>query len=191
MERTKGRYSRNIPKNLLKDYEAGLSDPNLTHLRDDIALFDSRINELLGQIESGEDPDIWLNLRKEWAGFMDAVRSGDAERQNNILPRLNRLILRGASKTSAWKELGVILEKRRKLVESEQKRMVSTQQMIAVDQVMRLMAATIDALRRVVNKHVDSDKAHVIFAEAAREHDRLLGPVSRSPNSAVIDVDAG
>jgi hypothetical protein len=191
MERSRGRYSKNMPKNLLKDYEDGIADPNLVALRDDIALYDARINELLAQIDSGENPDIWLDLRREWGYFMSAVREGDGDKQQKLLPNINRLIIRGASKASSWKELGMILEKRRKMVESEQKRLVSTSQMIAVEQVMQLMAATIDALRKVVNKHVARDTAHLILADASVEYDRLLGPPSDAKEPNVITVEPG
>jgi hypothetical protein len=189
MDRNSGRYSANIPKHLLKDYEAGIADPNLTTLRDDIALFDARINELLSQIDSGENPDMWLDLQRSWGNFMDAVREGDADKQRTLLPAINTLIIRGASKASAWKELGIVLEKRRKMVESEQKRLVSTSQMIAVEQVMHLMAATINALRKVVNKHVPRETAHVILADASIEYDRLLGPTSSGEDRAIITVE--
>ena len=187
--RRNGRYGKNIPRNLLQDYEEAVADPGLVGFRDDIALLEARINELLGQMEQGESPELWLELRRIWGYFMTAIRNGDADRQKELVPQLNERIISGASKASAWKELTATVDKRRKVVESEQKRLVALQKMMAIEQVMQLQAATIELLRRVVDKHADRETAHLIFAEAEREYERLIGPPSDSDNGNVITVE--
>ena len=46
-----GRYSRSLPGHLLAAYEEALRDPRLLSLRDEAALIDAMINELLSQID--------------------------------------------------------------------------------------------------------------------------------------------
>ena len=46
-----GRYSRSLPGHLLATYEEALRDPRLLSLRDEVALTDAMISELLSQID--------------------------------------------------------------------------------------------------------------------------------------------
>lgn len=51
-----GRYSRDLPTRLAARYAAALRDPKLLELRAEIALMDTRISDLLSQLE--DEPDI-------------------------------------------------------------------------------------------------------------------------------------
>ena len=63
---------------------------------------------------------------------------------------LDRLIGDAMVDHEAWYEIHSILDQRRKLVESEQKRLVSMQQMITSEQAMMLITAMIDTVKRNV-----------------------------------------
>jgi hypothetical protein len=60
-----GRYSRLQPKGLRERFEALQEDPELLSLRSDITLVDSRIGELLDQLDPGPEPwasPVWATV---------------------------------------------------------------------------------------------------------------------------------
>src|SRR3954465_9212974 len=59
---TTGRHSKYLPRRLLARYQEMAHDAELLALRDEIALIDARIADVLGRVESGESSRIWREL---------------------------------------------------------------------------------------------------------------------------------
>jgi hypothetical protein len=64
-----GRYSRSLPGQLLQEYEVAQQDPRLLSLRDEIALADATIAQLLQQLDNEPNPAkdrrIWRQIGKQ------------------------------------------------------------------------------------------------------------------------------
>jgi hypothetical protein len=146
-----GRYSKDIPTRLLANYTAALADPDLLALRSDIALVDSRLGELLARVDSGESGAIWRTLRGVWANLITARAKGDIPGMQEHLSEVGVLIERGLADYAAWMDIQKCLEQRRKLTESEWKRLVDMQQMITTEKAMVLLAAVVDVIRKEVS----------------------------------------
>jgi hypothetical protein len=99
-----GRYSKAIPDRLVGMYEKALSDEDLIALRDEIALIDARLSELLATVD-------------------DAV-SG-----------------------SSWSDIDKLIERRRKLCDSERRRILDLQLVLTAEQATALMAAIVQVIR--------------------------------------------
>ena len=108
--------------------------------------------------ESQSDPDL-LNLRAEIA-LID-TRLGELVASLNKEPDSAE-----EEPRSPWPAITELTEQRRKLVETERKRLVDMQQMITAEQAAVLIAALTDAVRRHVH---DPD----ILAAISREFDRI------------------
>lgn len=134
---THGRYSKHLPTRLGERYEAALKDPDLLALKDEIALTDADIARYLSEIEDDEPDDMDAEERDAWR-----------RKQNRARANVHALI-----------------ENRRRLVETERKRLVDLQQMMTAEQAMTLLAA----VEAVVRKHVDDrDTLANIAADIAR-----------------------
>jgi hypothetical protein len=59
-----GRRSKDIPSRLTERYQEALVDDELLALRDDVALIDARLGDVLGRVDSGESGRIWAELGK-------------------------------------------------------------------------------------------------------------------------------
>lgn len=71
-----GRHSKYLPKNLLGKYKEALADNDLLQLRDEVALIDARLAEVLGKIEAGADSNqTWEDLQKEFGSLVNAMES--------------------------------------------------------------------------------------------------------------------
>jgi hypothetical protein len=138
-----GRYSKVLPPRLRERYEEAAQDSELLVLREEIALLDARIIDLIARVESGEAGAIWGQANEHYLAARAAIRSGDAVELGNALDALGVTIRRGQADYAAWDEIKETLDLRRKLVESERKRLVQLSQMITTEQAMVLMTAIV------------------------------------------------
>jgi hypothetical protein len=148
---THGRYSRDLPARLAKRYEASIADQDLLNLRREIAVVDARIGELLSRVDSGESGRLWVELRATWRALTEANRLKDQEGQRRLMGEVGRLISQGHLDHVAWAEIGVQLDRRRKLNDSEARRQVSMQNMITAEKAMVLLSAVSDTVKRHVH----------------------------------------
>jgi hypothetical protein len=177
-----GRHSRYLPAQLLPTYNEGLNDPKLRELGPELALLDVRIKELTSRVNEGENDQWWAAVGKQWIKFMMAVRTGNTNDQNKILVTLNEVITEGLDENKAWQDIAELVEKRRKLVETEQRRLIATSQMITIEQAMMMMAATIASLKEVVYLYAEPTIAKRIITDAQRKYNTFISlqPVDRS-----------
>ena len=145
-----GRYSKVLPARLTARYEEAATDARLLELRDDIALLDARLADVLGRVDTGESGALWQQLMR-WRGeVIAAARVGDSVAKAAAMNALLDLVGQGHADYRAWAEVGAVLEQRRKLVESERKRLVEMQQTLTVEKAMLL----IGAIGGIIKAHV-------------------------------------
>jgi hypothetical protein len=111
-----------------------------------LALLDARMAELLSRVDTGESEEMWDALQKEWATFRVYRALGDVPKMHQAIARLDLLMDRKRTDSAAWREIGAAIEQRRKLVESEQKRLVALQATMSQEQAMTLMGVLIDII---------------------------------------------
>ncbi|MBD2060654.1 hypothetical protein H6F88_32445 [Oculatella sp. FACHB-28] len=167
-----GRYSRHIPDRLIEQYEASANDEELLSLREEVQLIDARMIDMLKRVEGGDSEEIWKRLKAEFQTFEDAMKQNDQGAVTAALAEVRRLIKRGLGDYAAWNEVKALMEQRRRLVESERKRLLDMQQFITAEKALLL----ISSLTEVIKKHV---KDRAALAAISTEFIRLTG----SPNS--------
>lgn len=148
--RTSGRYSKYLPERLVERYEEAATDPELLAMRDDVALLDTRLADMLKRVESGESGKVWELLGSAYASLQVARNNGDGEGFAIALSEIGDAIRRGRGDYAAWSEILEILESRRRLVESERKRLVEMQQMITAERAVILITAIVEVIRQYV-----------------------------------------
>ncbi len=145
-----GRYSRVLPARLAARYDEATTDPALLELRADVALLDARLADVLSRVDTGESGALWTTLQNHRRDVLAAKRVGDSVAQAVALNALLETVGQGHADYRAWQEIGALLEQRRKLVESERKRLVEMQQTLTVERAMLL----IGAISGVIKAHV-------------------------------------
>jgi predicted nucleic acid-binding protein len=163
----------------LKDrYDQARADEELLFLREEIALLDSRLADLLQRVDTGESGALWANLTKVWADLQRAEEGSTEYLQAWI--KVDELMKAGTTDYLAWQELQAVIEQRRKLVESERKRVVELQQVITAERAMVLLSVVVDVVRRHVT---DRNALAAISADigklVAREPGRTVGSEGR------------
>ena len=141
------KYSKYLPGRLLDRYQTAASDSQLLELRQEVALVDARLSDLLQRVDTGESGKLWADVLATWEDMKTAVVARDKKKQQQAAAMLDGLISKGASDYQAWSEIQTVIEQRRKLVESERKRLVEMQQYITSQQAMTLVAAMIGIIK--------------------------------------------
>jgi hypothetical protein len=174
-----GRHSTYLPKKLGERYAEGLSNPNLTELRSEVALVDVRIGQLLELAGAHGNKRLWVEALKAFDTFKAAAAKGpEAVAPARVaLTGLERILNEGKEESATWEELRETIDLRRRLAESETKRMKDLHQMISVSQAMQMM----DTLITVVKTHVKDRPA---LAAISAQFVRLVGSGSGEPPEA-------
>lgn len=172
-----GVYSKYVlPPRLRERYDAALDDPALLEQRREIALVDARVGDLLARVDTGESGAIWGALV---AAKADLAAAPDTAKRTAAMGAILELISKGHADHQAWRELGAALEQRRRLVESERKRLVEMSALMSAEQAMLLMNALLMAVKANV-----SDRAALgaIQNEFLRLTTRADHAIDVSPN---------
>jgi hypothetical protein len=139
-----------LPTRLLESYDLAFNDSEILALRHELAVCDARIGDLLGRVDTGEAGSLWRNLRESYSDLLAANASGDMGQAATALNDIGRLIGRGQSDYAAWHEVLIVIEQRRRLAESEQKRLVAMKAMIPSERAAVLFTRIGSAIKTIV-----------------------------------------
>ena len=145
-----GRYSKHLPERLASRYAEALADPKLLELRDDIALLDVRLGELVGRVDTAESASHWKAVQTAHSALKVAIGSKDSAAFQVAMVALGEAVDVGGSDYGLWREIAELVEQRRKLSESERKYQIAAQQMISSEQAMVLLAGVVAVIQRHV-----------------------------------------
>ncbi len=165
---TTGRYSKTLPKRLLDSYRAALDDPDLTDGRAEIALLEARTNELLEQVGATGNTKLWKEAVDNLQAFRRAASAGGDSAVGAAriaLEQLDQVLTRGLSASATWDELRETLDLRRRMADSQTKRLKDQNLMVTTTAALAILVQ----FYKVVSLHVtDSDARAAIAAEFRR-----------------------
>lgn len=159
-----GRYSQFLPTQLVPLMAQALQDPEMLSLRSEIGLVTARIEEQLRAIAEGSAGQAWSRLQDAYQLWLrcgreaqeadkakDSVQAARSRQQGAEAAReIGRLIEGGSAENQRWADVTGLIEQRRKLVESERKRLVESQQVVALTQVQTILDGLIRTIKRAV-----------------------------------------
>lgn len=144
-----GRYSRHLPTRLAGRYLEAQSDPDLVSVREEMALVDARIADVLTRVDTGEAGALWAALGKAVGEY----RAAADEDRDAAFSEIEHLCRQGLDDWAAWAEVLNLIERRRKLAETETKRLAAIGQTITAERAMLLLSAVVDVIKRHVTDH--------------------------------------
>lgn len=171
----KGRYS-GYAGGLESNYQAALQDRYLLHLRDEIAILDARVKDLLRQTQDGVNAAAWKKFTNQYRILKNALKNNDFKALNAILETMDEGMEEGRRENDLWTDIQSAMEQRRRLVETEQKYLTQTNQMIPIESAITLLSAIITSMRNSLKKYVANHEIEqVIVVDAQREYERIIG----------------
>lgn len=147
---TTGRYSKYLPKHLANGFDEAMGDERLLDLSANVALMDVRMNELLGKLNDNETMQAWNELGALLGPLSQAVKTGKREKAQELTEKLLIAWQAVYEDAGVWKEIYEVSELRRKLAESEKKRLVDMDLMVSADRLYLLVSFIQDIILRHV-----------------------------------------
>jgi hypothetical protein len=148
-----GRYSKYLPDRLAEKYQEALSDPDLISLSNELALVDSQLTTQLEQWhETGMNRDGWAMAQKLCNELHQHTITGEQAKARGTMDRLRKLLdeENENNTAAAWEFVGELIESRRRLVETERRRLNDEDHAVPIEKLMLFMAALLDIIRRRV-----------------------------------------
>ena len=161
------KYLKDLPAAWRKGYQSALSDPELTSLKEELAVLTAAIGERLARLKGGGEPP-WEEAAKALDAFQAAITSKDAERFRITLAVLEGVVRGGAAsrtcRQAARREVRELIQERTKVAEAEARRLAVLRCMVTVEEAFQLWQALLAAAKEVI-----TDKAML-----RRLQDRVL-----------------
>ena len=108
--------------------------------------------------------------------YENAMERRELRKADAALRELFRTIREGRRAGSVWDDIHDALDRRQKLVGSEQNRLTQQAQLITIEKVVLLLELTIQSLRASVERYItDEEIRDYILIEAERQYTELLG----------------
>lgn len=136
---TGGRYSKYVPKRLRPDFDASLNDPDRLELAGQLAALDARFSELMRGLDTDNTDASYTDLPKKWEMMERAQLAGRQEHAMQLYMEIKAGLTLAARLQSTWAEMYDVIERRRKVVESERKRMLESAELLSIGQTMALV----------------------------------------------------
>jgi hypothetical protein len=147
-------FSKYFPNKKLGDiFARSFEDPELTRLRKDLAIVETRLVVLVQSLNSQQNGTLWTQLRSK---HRELKRSNPTStKAASLLREIGELVERGSNDASIWNEIAKQIELRRRLLDSETKRVLAAHQVMTAEEVRML----IDAVANLIREHVKDEEA--------------------------------
>jgi hypothetical protein len=168
-----GRYSRLLPLRLAQRYEEARANQDLLSVRDDLAVAEARLGELLQRLDTGESGARWQALCAALDTFAAALAVKDGATMTQQLQRMRQLATGGRDDHRTWQEILSLWDSRCKLTQTESKRLVAMQQMVSTEKLMIYFGVITNVIQQAVQAHAEPPVARNILAQLSAEFGRI------------------
>jgi hypothetical protein len=165
-----GRSSKYLPVRMHETYLASMGDKELLALRHEISVIDARIDDLFQRVDIGESGHLWLKTKEALLLLRKVLIKWDTNKLHELLIELDDLTKDGITDYSAWNEIGMQIELRRRLVETERRRLVDMQQMITAEDAANYLTAITLAVRENVSDPTILGRIQTAFNRISNQH---------------------
>jgi hypothetical protein len=178
------KYSRDIvSRELAERYEQASNDESLLELRDEIALIQARIADMLKNVESGDTQKSWVELQKAYDDFAQANRSNNPELAAKSINKIGRIITKGVSQHQSWRELMSTMNVEKKLIESERKRLQEMKQMMTAEQAMGMLTFVVSVFKKRTYEIISGDDSKRLLAAVSQDISEYISSAPHMRNS--------
>ncbi|MHA2084423.1 MAG: HGGxSTG domain-containing protein [Candidatus Thorarchaeota archaeon] len=155
-----GKLCGYLPDRLVHNFKEASNDPNLLELRQELALVDSRVLELVQGLDKKGNAQQFKELQSAFSYLLELRQSGaNGELLDEAISRMGASIEAGVQNHDIWEDIGVQIDRRQRLTESERKRLSDTHQMISSERLMALLAGIL----KIIMDHVQDYKVRQVI----------------------------
>lgn len=157
-----GLYSKHLqgtPLGVMVD--EALADPDRLSMDEELALVDARIQELLQELNTPASSAAWGALQAAIADFQSAQAKKSVAGMHKAFSSIQDLSEQGVGRAAAWAEVRQLIDQRKNLVESEERRALASGKAIPAEKVRAVLAS----LSQMILDEVPDAKARRRLAE--------------------------
>jgi len=143
-----GRYSKVLPRQLVSNYKEMLEDARLPSLESEIALTMTRVEQLIGRIDTGEASAAWRVMTNAYDLMNESTRDEDRQRH---LATILRVLAARRNDYMVWDDITRATEMLRRLIETHNKILLSRETTYTAEQIMVFMMTVSDLIRRRIS----------------------------------------
>jgi hypothetical protein len=134
-----GRYSRLLPTGLTAAAEAIVNDPDRLDLSQQFGILEAMLHGALGDWTAGGGGPTWADVAAKWGEYRRARARGDVGAMAAALDAVERLIDAGYAAYHAREESRDIIERMRRVADTERKRFEAMQSTMTAAEVYALV----------------------------------------------------
>ena len=169
-----GRYSKAMPRGLGKKFEEAGRDPFLLSHVPELKLLDVKLSELVTELGQAAGPQSTTELQKTWKEFQVANVAEDEARVATCVSTIDEILQGAISTADLWEQILGYIEARRKLLDSESKRLKDQHQTMGPDQLLAIIKFIVDVIRQALRKYVDDNTGRKILAAITNDLERVV-----------------
>ncbi|MEE9367023.1 MAG: hypothetical protein V3W44_10075 [Dehalococcoidales bacterium] len=140
---------------------------------DALALCDARLEELSKELEEADGPSD--TIAKARAELRKALNTSDAAARERFLVGLQAILEQGANADAIWSIIMQAIEQRRRVAETESRRIVSMGQAVPIAKVVEIIGMVCQSFRNITLTHADRETSNLILRDASRDVNRIIG----------------
>lgn len=156
-----GKYSKAMPAQLAALYNEAGEDRELVGLREELKAVDARLLTLMATLGADAGSARWAAVGAAYDA-LQAVQPGDGKGFDAAMVQLGDAIAAQHTDDGTWREIYKAIELRRRLVDSEAKRLHRLHQMISVERVLNLVGGIMQSIKTHVS---DPEKLRLVQAD--------------------------
>lgn len=173
---THGRYSHYLPDRLREKFEEAEDDEELMSMRSEISLITARLYELAEKVEDTAGKPQIDELLRLWSK-VQKYEGQDSKRYNKWKRRFAQTMEDIKEDRKTWDEIDSLVDTKRKLIDSEQRKLENLDQFVPTEKVMLFVGAVMDIVKTEVGKYegavIDEDTKTEILSGISRRVEKL------------------
>ena len=171
----KRKLPADLPSRLAAHCHNANTDPEFLSARNDIALCDTRIADMIRRVDDGGGAKLWACLKVAFDAYTAARDTGRVEAMKDSLEKVEKILAQGNTESLLWTAIMDMIERRRQLCETEHKRLVAMRHMMTEEQVMVMIETIVSTVKTAVQRYADSDTARVILKTVSAQMKEFSG----------------
>lgn len=137
-------------ENLNSIFQQSMEDPELLSLRSSVALIETRIVELVKELQTDATQNTWANLKESVRDLQTCRKYKDSKGYLKALQRVEDLVEQGAGIQERWNALFQAIDRKKEVSQAEWKRLLSLRAVMTADRALELVTLITDAVLRQV-----------------------------------------
>ena len=148
-----GGRSKHLPTRLAARFHEAEHDQTLLHLRSDVALLETRLTDVLDQLDDQTSSELLEKIKNTYDILQKAKRSEKQSQIDEAEFQLREAIFAGYQESQNWREIRRIIQERVTVSKEERARLNEMQQTLSVQEANVLLGMVVHAIStRVTNK---------------------------------------